>query len=152
MLGRFAGGPPRLVSARGAERAGRPGTDEWLDAELVFPSGATGSARCHMAYEERRITCRVIGSLGEATALNFVLPHQDDRVTVRTPTGVRTEELGKRPSYTYQLEALAAHLRHGEALQLDADDALRGMSLIDACYRAAGFRPRPRTALSDPTS
>jgi predicted dehydrogenase len=27
----------------------------------------------------------------------------------------------------------------------DADDALATMELIDACYRAAGFQPRPRT-------
>ncbi|MCQ8191206.1 Gfo/Idh/MocA family oxidoreductase [Streptomyces rugosispiralis] len=87
------------------------------------------------------------GSRGEATAMNFVQPHLDDRIVVRTPAGERTEELGRRSSYTYQLDAYAAHLRHGTPLPLDAEDALTAMSLIDACYRAAGFPPRPRTAL-----
>ncbi|MFJ8538369.1 Gfo/Idh/MocA family protein [Streptomyces sp. NPDC093591] len=147
MLAPWAGGAPRLVSARGGERAGAPGVDEWLDAELEFPGGATASARCHMAYDALEMSCRIVGSAGEAFAPNFVLPHRDDRVVVRTAEGERTERLGTRSSYTYQLEALAAHIRRNAPLPLDADDALATMSLIDESYRAAGFEPRPRTAL-----
>jgi predicted dehydrogenase len=69
----------------------------------------------------------------------------DDRVTVTTKGGRRVERLGTRPTYTYQLEALRAHLRDGAPLPVDADDALATMELIDASYRAAGFPPRPRT-------
>ncbi|KMS76245.1 oxidoreductase [Streptomyces viridochromogenes] len=148
MLAPWAGGAPRLVSARGGERAGAPGVDEWLDAELEFPSGATASARCHMAYDELEMSCRIVGSAGEAFAPNFVLPHLDDRVVVRTADGERTERLGTRSSYTYQLEALAAHIRRDAPLPLDADDALATMLLIDESYRAAGFEPRPRTGLA----
>jgi predicted dehydrogenase len=147
MLAPFAGGPPRLVAAQGSPRVGAPDVDEWLDAELAFPGGATGSARCHMAYERTRMTCRLVGSRGDATAANFVLPHLDDRVTVRTPAGVRVEELGRRSSYTYQLEAFAAAIRETTPPPLDADDALATMALIDDCYRAAGFPPRPRTSV-----
>jgi predicted dehydrogenase len=146
MLAPWAGGAPRLVAARGGERAGAPGVDEWLDAELEFPGGATASARCHMAYGELEMSCRIVGSAGEALAPNFVLPHLDDRVVVRTAEGERTERLGTRSSYTYQLEAFAAHVRRDAPLPLDADDALATMSLIDEAYRAAGFEPRPRTA------
>ncbi|GCB44092.1 Gfo/Idh/MocA family protein [Streptomyces sp. NL15-2K] len=149
MLAPWAGGAPRLVSARGGERAGAPGLDEWLDAELAFPDGATGSARCHMAYGELEMSCRIIGSRGEASAPNFVLPQLDDRVVVRTEEqGERTERLGTRSSYTYQLEAFADRVRGGSPLPLDADDALATMSLIDDSYRAAGFEPRPRTTLA----
>lgn len=148
MLAPWAGGAPRLVSARGEERAGAPGVDEWIDAELEFPGGATGSARCHMAYGELEMSCRIVGSRGEALAPNFVLPHQDDRVVVRTGEGERVERLGTRSSYTYQLDAFAARVRGGVDLPLDADDALATMTLIDACYAAAGFGPRPRTQLS----
>jgi predicted dehydrogenase len=49
-----------------------------------------------------------------------------------------------RSSYTYQLEALRAHLRDGVPLPVDPDDAVDTMTLIDACYEAAGFIPRPR--------
>ncbi|GAB2762096.1 Gfo/Idh/MocA family protein [Streptomyces bullii] len=147
MLAPWAGGAPRLARARGGERAGAPGVDEWLDADLEFPGGATGSARCHMAYGGLEMSIRLVGSRGEATAPNFVLPHRDDRVVVRTPEGERTERLGTRSSYTYQLEAFATGVRDGAALPLDAQDAVTTMELIDACYRAAGFEPRPRTRL-----
>ncbi|MFF7070821.1 Gfo/Idh/MocA family protein [Streptomyces pseudovenezuelae] len=144
VLAPWAGGAPRLVSARGGERAGAPGVDEWLDADLAFPGGATGSARCHMAYDRLEMSCRIIGSLGEVLAPNFVLPHTDDRVVVRTADGERTERLGTRSSYTYQLEAFADRVRGGAPLPLDPDDAVSTMTLIDTAYRAAGFEPRPR--------
>jgi predicted dehydrogenase len=147
MLAPWAGGAPRLVAARGGEREGAPGVDEWLYADLEFPGGATATARCHMAYHTWQMSCRVVGTRGEATAMNFVQPHLDDRVVVRTAAGERTEELGRRSSYTYQLEAFAAHLRDGAPPALDAADASTGMRLIDECYRAAGFPVRPRTFL-----
>jgi predicted dehydrogenase len=142
VLAPWAGGPPRVAAARAAERAGHPGVDEWLDAELEFPDGATGRVRCHMAADRRQYRCRIIGSRGEATALNFVEPHQDDRVVVTTAAGTRTEALGRRSSYTYQLEAFAAHLRQGAPLLTGADDAVANMQLIDDCYRAAGLPRR----------
>ena len=149
MLAPWAGGRPRLFAARGGERAGHPGVDEWLDAGLQFPGRATGSARCNMAGEGVTMTCRIVGDRGEATAANFALPTMDDRVTVTTPGGRRVERLGTRPTYTYQLEALRAHLRDGTPLPIDADDALATMELIDASYHAAGFQPRPRTVTHD---
>ncbi|WP_030248443.1 Gfo/Idh/MocA family protein [Streptomyces sp. NRRL S-455] len=147
MLAPWTGGAPRLAAARGGERAGAPGVDEWLDADLEFPGGATGSARCHMAYETMDMSIRIVGSRGEAWAPNFVLPQMDDRVVVRTPEGERTEHLGTRSSYTCQLEAFAARVRDGAPLPLDADDAVATMELIDACYRQAGFEARPRTRI-----
>ncbi|MEU0071095.1 Gfo/Idh/MocA family oxidoreductase [Streptomyces sp. NPDC006332] len=149
MLAPWAGGAPRLGSARGGQRAQAPGVDEWLDAELEFPGGATASARCHMAYDRLEMSCRIIGTRGEASAPNFVLPQRDDRVVVRTAEGERTERLGTRSSYAYQLEAFAAGVREGTELPLGPDDAVATMTLIDECYRTAGFEPRPRTALAD---
>jgi len=147
MLAPWAGGPPRLVAARAGERPGRPGVDEWLTADLEFPSGATGTARCNMAGDERRMTYHIVGSRGEAKAANFAQPHLDDRAIIKTANGERVEQLGKRSSYTYQLEALSAFLRHRVPLPIDLDDAVHTMQLIDDCYRAAGLAPRPRSAL-----
>jgi predicted dehydrogenase len=146
MLAPWAGGEPALVEARGDERPGKPGLDEWIDADLEFPNGATGSARCNMAAEYRQMTCRIVGTRGEATAANFVAPHRDDRILVATPAGHRVEQLGTRLSYTYQLEAFVARVREGDPLPIDADDAVATMRLIDQCYRSAGFEPRPRYA------
>ncbi|MGW6293749.1 Gfo/Idh/MocA family protein, partial [Streptomyces sp. NPDC055058] len=144
-LAPWAGGAPLLVSARAGERAGAPGVDEWLDADVEYPGGATGTVRCHMAYGGLEMSLRVVGTRGEARAANFVLPHLDDRVVVRTGADSRTERLGTRSSYTYQLEAFADAVRRGTRPPLDADDALATMTLVDACYRAAGLPARPRT-------
>jgi predicted dehydrogenase len=146
MFARWAGGAPEAVGASGGERAGHPGVDEWMEADLAFPDGATGHAYCHMAAADWSITCRVVGDRGEATAMNVVLPQRDDRVVVTTPAGDRTEHLGARSTYLYQLEALRAHLREGAPLPIDVDDAVATAELIDSVYRAAGFSPRPRSA------
>ena len=59
-------------------------------------------------------------------------------------TGRQHEEhLGTRSSYTFQLEALRAHLRDGTALPVDAEDAVATAELIDAAYQAAGSPLRP---------
>ena len=148
MLGAFAGGHPELVRARGGERAGRPGVDEWMDAEFAFPSGATGRSLSHMA-DDWCMTLRLVGSTGELTVADYVQPHKDDRVIVTSGAGTRTEELGKRSSYCYQLEAVRAHLREGRPLPIDIDDAVETAELIDAIYVAAGFEPRPASGGTD---
>ena len=45
---------------------------------------------------------------------DFPRPHEDDTLVLRrTGEPESVEHLGKRSSYTYQLEAFAAHLRDG---------------------------------------
>jgi predicted dehydrogenase len=155
VLAPSGGGEPELVAARAGERPGAPGVDEWLEAHLRFPSGATGVARCHMASDRRQLTYRVVGTRGEALVTNFVEPHLDDRLIIRTPAGEFVERHGTRSSYTYQLEAFVRAVRRGASLPVDVDDAVANMRLIDACYMAAGLRPRPRmrtTAVPGATS
>lgn len=151
MVAPWAGGLPKVVTARAGERKRIPGIDEWLNADLEFPNGATGAVRTSMAAEEVDFSCRIVGTRGEAFAPNFVLPHHDDRVTVTTNEDTWVEHLGRKTSYTYQLEAFTAHLRNGAPLPIDADDAVDTMELIDASYRAAGLQPRPITQISTGT-
>jgi predicted dehydrogenase len=143
VLAPWAGGEPELVAAEAGERPGEPGVDEWLEARLRFPSGATGVARCHMAADRRQMTYRVVGSRGEALVTNFVEPHLDDRLVIRTSSGEHVERHGARSSYTYQLEAFTRAVRGGASLPIDVDDAVANMRLIDACYVAVGLQPRP---------
>jgi predicted dehydrogenase len=147
-LGRWAGGEPTLLDARAKERAGAPGVDEWLHADLRFPSGATGSVRCSMAHPKFEMTLRVEGTFGEVVVQDFVQPHKDDRVLIRTPEGTKTEHHGTRSSYIFQLEALLAALRSGMPIPTGPDDALATAQLIDKCYRATGLPLRPRTTLT----
>lgn len=146
VLSPWAGGAPWLVDARGAEREGLPGIDEWVEARLEFPSGVLGIARCCMAADAEEMTYRVVGSKGEAVVMNFVLPHLDDRLVVRGHNAERVEHLGTRSSYTYQLEAFTALAREGVPIPTDSDDAVANMALIDQCYRAIGLEPRPRSS------
>jgi predicted dehydrogenase len=146
MLGRFAGGAPRVTGAEARERASLPGVDEWARVELAFPGGVTGVVHSSMAAEEVRMTARLVGDAGEVRAGNFVLPHRDDRVWIAVGGTEREERLGKRPSYAYQLEAFTAAVRDGRPVPTDAHDAVATAQLLDDSYRAAGFDLRPRSA------
>jgi predicted dehydrogenase len=96
-----------------------------------------------MASDHHQMSHRLIGSAGEAVITDFVNPHIDDRLIVTTKDGTRTEHLGRRSSYTYQLEAFTTAIRTGVPARTDAADAVRTMRLIDSCYEAVGMRPRP---------
>lgn len=132
-------GAPAIVRATAGERGG---VDAWCDVELAFPSGATGLSANTMDADEYSFTVRLAGSRGEVFVHDFIKPHEDDRLTVTTEGGTTVEHLGRRPSYTYQLEAFAAHVQHGAALPLDTADAVANMALIDDAYRAVGMAPR----------
>ncbi|AFM18194.1 putative dehydrogenase [Mycolicibacterium chubuense NBB4] len=133
-------GEPSVNRATAGERS--PGVDAWCDVELTFPSGATGLSTNTMEADDYSFTLRVIGTRGEAFVHDFIKPHHDDRLTVRTHDDTRVEHLGRRPSYTYQLEAFAAHVQHGAPVPLDTADAVANMALVDEAYRAAGLSPR----------
>jgi predicted dehydrogenase len=144
MLGSVLGGAPQVVAARAGQRD--PGVDAWLDADVELPGGVPATLRSGMNAPDFDFSYRLVGSRGQAFAPEFARPHLDDRILVTGPDGERVEELGRRSSYTYQLEALAAHLRTGAPLLTGADDAVANMELVDATYRAAGLSPRPRHA------
>ncbi|HZX04244.1 Gfo/Idh/MocA family oxidoreductase [Kribbella sp.] len=147
MFASYAGGAPKLLNARAGERKRVPGVDEWLNADLEFPNGATGTVRTSMAAESVEFSLKVVGSRGEAFAPFYVVPQNDDRVIVTTKEDTWVEHLGTRTSYTYQLEAFAGAIRNGAPLLTDADDAVATMQLIDECYVAAGMTPRPLSSI-----
>jgi predicted dehydrogenase len=135
MLGR-----PSIVRAHAKER--EPGVDEWCDVELRFPGGATGLSANSMTASDYSFTLRIVGTEGDVLVHNFIKPHEDDRLTVRTPAGTQVERHGTRTSYSYQLEAFASHVLHGAALPIGTADAVANMAYVDASYRAAGLPPR----------
>jgi predicted dehydrogenase len=98
-----------------------------------------------MDHRHREATYRLVGSRGEAVAAEFVEPHLDDRIVIRTADGARTERMGRRPTYVYQLEEFLAAVHDGMPVPTDTDDAVANMSLIDECYVAAGLQPRQPT-------
>ncbi|BBZ29442.1 oxidoreductase [Mycolicibacterium madagascariense] len=134
------GGPPSITGARADERT--PGVDARCDVDLEFPDGATGIATHSMVADDFSFTLRIGGTAGEVLVHDFIKPNSDDRVTVTGAGGSTVERLGTRASYTYQLEAFAAHVEHGAALPFGTADAVANMALVDAAYRAAGLQPR----------
>lgn len=146
-LGAVAGGEPSVVSATAIERAGTPGMDETLDADLVYPSGLTAHFTTSFVVPDMDFTMRITGSAGEAFAHNFCVASFDDRISVNVDGVERVEHLGTKTSYTYQLEAFADHVRNDAPIYTDADDAVTQAEFIDACYTAAGLPPRPVTVV-----
>jgi predicted dehydrogenase len=151
LLGRYAGGEPTLVSARAEERAGRPGVDERLFVEVAYPSGATGSGGSDMDCPERDFALTVEGSEGEVVVPMFPVPNEDDTLILRRGGEERVEHLGRRSSYTFQLEAFANAVRDGARVLTDADWAVATMELVDAAYRMAGLEPRGSVPTTAPT-
>lgn len=142
-VGELLGGDPAIVRAHGRELPDLPGVDAWVEADLEFAGGAQGVLASSMTHGVLDFSLRIVGTAGEAYAPAFVLPHTDDRVIVTVGTTQRTETMGRRPSYDYQLEAFARLIRLGEPVPTDAADAVATMRLIDALYAAAGMAPRP---------
>jgi predicted dehydrogenase len=133
-------GHPSIIRANAEQPS--PGVDAWCDIELAFPGGATGLSANSMVADEYMFTLRIVGTRGDVFVHNFIKPHDDDRLTINTAAGTTVERLGTKPSYTYQLEAFAAHVQHGAPLPLDTTDAVENMAYVDAAYRAAGMTPR----------
>jgi len=86
----------------------------------------------------------VTGSEGVLHVPDFPRPHEDDTLVVRRSGRTElVEHLGRRSSYTWQLEAFAAAVRGVAPLPNDVADTVPQAQLVDAVYRAAGFEPRP---------
>lgn len=134
------GGPPSIVGATAERRS--PEVDAVCDVEVRFPSGATGLSANSMLAEDYSFTMRIEGTAGDLLVHDFIRPNHDDGLTVRTAARTVVERLGTRSSYSYQLEAFAAHVENGAALPFGLNDAVENMALVDAAYRAAGLRPR----------
>lgn len=142
-LGAVGGGEPSVVSASAIERDDIPGMDATVEADLAYPSGLTAHFVTSFVVPEMDFTMRIVGSEGEAFAHNFCVSSIDDRIDVSVGDLTRTEEMGKRTSYTYQLEAFADHVRNGAPIHSDAEDAVVQAEFIDAVYTAAGLPLRP---------
>jgi len=146
-LAQVAGGEPTVVRAVSGEIPEHPGVDAWVSADLTYPNGVPAHLESSMTHGVWDFSLRIVGTRGEAYAPAFVLPQSDDRIIITVGTDQRTEELGTRSTYAYQLEAMAALVRSGEPMITDADDAVRTMEMIDAVYAAAGRAPHPISVL-----
>jgi hypothetical protein len=96
-------------SARAGQRC--PGVDEWVQAELDLPGGATASLLTHMAGPEQQMRLVLTGTRGQLEAPCFVLPQLDERLLVTTGAAERHEWVTGPSSYVCQLTALDVSAR-----------------------------------------
>lgn len=122
------------------------GVDGSLVAELRWPSGLTGSIGSSMIADGDQVVVylRVIGADGTVTATNPLAPQNGGAsITVETSGGTETHEVDRSATYFHQLVAFRDAINDGLPFPTTADDGVRNMEIIDACYRAAGLEPRP---------
>jgi predicted dehydrogenase len=142
---RFAAGPdPEVVSAEAVTPV--EGIDGSLVADLRWASGITGRIGSSMIAPGERevIYLRVTGDHGEMLATNPLAPQNGGALlTVDAGGTTTTQEVARTATYFHQLEAFRDAIVDGTPFPTTADDGVRNMEIIDACYRAAGLEPRP---------
>jgi predicted dehydrogenase len=140
----LAGEEPEVVQA--TARLISPEVDRRMDAELRFPSGATGHITASLLSSTLlSMGVRVTGELGEMRVFNFIAPQFFHRLTVRTAQGRRSEHVAGEATYTYQLRAFAQAITQGTAVPTGPAEAVANMRVIDEVYRRAGLHPRSGT-------
>ena len=142
---RFAAGDePDVVSAEAVCPV--EGVDGSLGAELRWPSGVTGRIHSSMIAGGDAVESwlRVTGEAGTMLATNPLAPQNGGALlTVDTADGTATTEVERSATYTHQMVAFRDAIVDGVAFPTTADDGVRNMEIVDACYRAAGLEPRP---------
>jgi predicted dehydrogenase len=129
---------PEVRSARAKLASAK--VDRAMEAELAFPSGATGLVRCSMAsWRLFGLSAKVRGDRGWLRIFNPVAPHFYHRLRWNDGTTTRRERVAGRATYTHQLEAFAAAVARGEEFPSDSADGEANMRVIDSIYRAAGL-------------
>ena len=139
-----AGSDPDVVSAEAVCPV--PEIDGSLVAELRWPSGLTGSIGSSMISDGDSVVAylKVTGELGTMLAANPLAPQSGGAViTVETADGIQHHEAEPSSTYFHQLVAFRDAINDGTAFPTTADDGVRNMEIIDACYRAAGLVVRP---------
>jgi predicted dehydrogenase len=142
LLRTLAGAEPEVSLAPAKIR--RAAVDRLLKAELVFPGGCTGLIRASML--SRHVVgagARVSGTRGTMKVISPYHPQLWHRLAVRSNTRRAVEHLPRQPStYASQLRAFIGAILRGEPLLTGLDDAVANMTVIDACYAAAGLPRR----------
>ena len=122
-----------------------PDVDGVMTAELLWPSGVTGSIRGSMMLDGPVSTSflTVRGTKGSMHVDNPIAPQFGSSLAVVTAAGRAEQEVSTVTTYLCQLRAFRDAIVDGTPFPATADDAVATMELIDACYVASGLPPRP---------
>ena len=132
---------PRVTNATAVE--GDPQIDLSLEVEYELDGGITAKTTGAMNQRTFAADMTVTGTQGELYVRNPLVPQHGNQVKLTIDGEAKfDEELTRRPTYEYQLEAFVDAVRNGTPLPTDAHDAIKQMEVIDAAYTAAGLKPR----------
>ena len=138
---------PVVSSANATE--GNPQVDMRLEVNMRFDDGTTAQTVGSMSDPGFRAFLDLKCDRGTLHVQNPLVPQHGNRIVLKVENEtVRDEELTRRPTYSYQLDAFVDAVRNGTNLPTDAEDAVKQMQVIDAAYVAAGMEPRRNTANS----
>ena len=134
-------GEPEVLSARA--RLHGPDVDRAMAASFRFPGGVLGRMTASLwSGQVLRLDAKAVGDQGVMRVFNYVSPQVYNRLTVTADGYTRRERVSGESTYTHQLRAFAAAVRHGDPVLTTPEDAVANMAVIDAVYRAAGLSPR----------
>lgn len=137
----ITGEEPEVIEAHA--ETGPPQVDVFLEARLRLPSGAEATISGDMRPDTKvRMELQVEGERGKMIVQNPLAPQMGHRILLEVDGRASEEELDRRASYAYQLDAFIAAVEEGESLATDAEDAVKQMRLVDRCYEAAGLPVR----------
>ncbi|MCU1491037.1 MAG: putative oxidoreductase [Acidimicrobiaceae bacterium] len=133
------GEEPEVVSASAVERPA--GVDLSLDADLVFPGGLEARVRSSFAGPGETVWYLTLeGRDGRMRVENPLGPQFGNRITAELADGRSIdEEVTRRPTYLYQLEAFRDVTQNNLPYPTGGADAIANMRVIDAVYEAAGL-------------
>jgi predicted dehydrogenase len=134
-------GEPEVLSAQ-AKLHG-PDVDRAMSASFRFAGGVLGRMTASLwSGQLLRLDAKAVGDQGVMRVFNYVSPQTCNRLTVTADDYTRRERVRGESSYTYQLRAFAAAVRHGDPVLTTPEDAVANMTVIDAVYQAAGLPRR----------
>ncbi len=147
MLRHLAGEEPEVMDAQAKIVYGS--IDRFMEADLVYPSGATAGLRCSLwAWPLLSVHLEVRGETGRMNIVNPVAPHiLYHHLKIRSPQGQKTERFWGQSTYQCQLTAFRDAIARNESPITDGIDGILNMKVIDAIYRKAGLKPRTGLAV-----
>ena len=132
---------PTVVSAVATE--GDPQIDLSLEVEYELRDGVKATTVGSMNDRGFAADMNVYGERGHLFVQNPLVPQHGNRVKLTIDGEIRfDEELTRRPTYDFQLEAFVDAVRNGTPLPTDSHDAIKQMAVIDSAYIAAGLKAR----------
>jgi predicted dehydrogenase len=133
---------PEVLSAAAVRH--ETGVDVAMQALLGFPGGVRAELRSSMAEgpdEGLDAGLEITGERGKVTVVNPIAPHMGHELIIEAAGGTSREKVAGDTTFAHQLRHVIGVLQGTVEPLTGGGDAVAGMRVLDAVYRAAGMRP-----------